>query len=55
MLVEKSYVPSPYAIKVILDGANKWGVDSCAIIRNAAPPVYPSDHYPVTAELALSE
>jgi endonuclease/exonuclease/phosphatase family metal-dependent hydrolase len=27
---------------------------SCEIVRDAAPPVYPSDHYPVVAEIDLS-
>lgn len=31
-----------------------WGVRSCTIVRDGEPPVYPSDHYPVTAELSLS-
>ncbi|MDP9238230.1 MAG: endonuclease/exonuclease/phosphatase family protein [Chloroflexota bacterium] len=28
-------------------------VASCEIVRHAAPPVYPSDHYPVVAEVAI--
>jgi endonuclease/exonuclease/phosphatase family metal-dependent hydrolase len=28
---------------------------SCEIVRDAAPPVYPSDHYPVLAELDLAD
>ena len=28
-------------------------VRSCEIVRDAAPPVYPSDHYPVVAEIEL--
>ena len=30
-----------------------WKVRSCDIVRDAEPPVYPSDHYPVVAELLL--
>jgi endonuclease/exonuclease/phosphatase family metal-dependent hydrolase len=39
---------------LVRDGA-RWRarVASCEIIRNAAPPVYPSDHYPVLAELMI--
>lgn len=35
------------------DGARRFRVRSCAIVRDAAPPLYPSDHYPVLAELNL--
>ena len=35
------------------DGARRFQVRSCAIVRDAAPPLYPSDHYPVLAELRL--
>ena len=35
------------------DGRWRFRVRSCAIIRDAAPPLYPSDHYPVLAELRL--
>lgn len=31
-----------------------WGVRSCEVIRDAEPPVYPSDHYPVVARLSLA-
>jgi endonuclease/exonuclease/phosphatase family metal-dependent hydrolase len=34
-------------------GASQVHAESCEIIRDAAPPVYPSDHYPVLAEIAL--
>jgi endonuclease/exonuclease/phosphatase family metal-dependent hydrolase len=30
-------------------------VHSCAILDDAAPPLYSSDHYPVVAELALTD
>jgi endonuclease/exonuclease/phosphatase family metal-dependent hydrolase len=35
------------------DAAWRFCVRSCAIVRDAAPPLYPSDHYPVLAELRL--
>lgn len=31
----------------------RWEVSSCEILRDADPPVYPSDHYPVAASLSL--
>lgn len=34
-------------------GGSRWKAHSCAIIRDAEPPVYPSDHYPVAASLSL--
>ncbi len=37
-----------------LDGARRWKVLSSAIIRDNAAPIYPSDHYPITAELAFA-
>ena len=30
-----------------------WNVHSCEVVRDAEPPVYPSDHYPVVADLSL--
>ncbi len=36
-----------------LDGAQRWQTRACQIIRDEAPPLYPSDHYPVLAEIAL--
>lgn len=39
---------------LLRDGAHAgWTVRSCDAIRDAEPPVYPSDHYPVLAELYL--
>jgi endonuclease/exonuclease/phosphatase family metal-dependent hydrolase len=40
---------------LVRDGA-RWraAVRSCEIVRDAEPPVYPSDHYPVVADLELS-
>jgi len=32
-----------------------WDVRSCSVIHDAEPPVFPSDHYPVMAELSLPE
>ncbi|MBI5285483.1 MAG: endonuclease/exonuclease/phosphatase family protein [Chloroflexi bacterium] len=39
---------------LVRDGA-RWRarVTSCEIVRDAAPPVYPSDHYPVVADLLI--
>lgn len=36
-----------------LDGAARFQVDACTIVRDGEPPVYPSDHYPVVARLLL--
>jgi endonuclease/exonuclease/phosphatase family metal-dependent hydrolase len=36
-----------------VDGAQRFQVDSGAIILDEQPPLYPSDHYPVLAELTL--
>lgn len=35
------------------DGACSFKVHSCEVLRDATPPIYPSDHYPVLAELTL--
>jgi endonuclease/exonuclease/phosphatase family metal-dependent hydrolase len=35
------------------DGVQRWQTRSCSIVRDAQPPLYPSDHYPVVAELLL--
>ncbi len=32
---------------------SRWAVRRCATIRDAEPPLYPSDHYPVLAHLSL--
>ncbi|MBI1256476.1 MAG: hypothetical protein GC204_03305 [Chloroflexi bacterium] len=37
-----------------LDGAQQFQVKSAEIIRDNAAPVYPSDHYPIMAELAFA-
>jgi exonuclease III len=34
-------------------GARSVSVKSCAIVRQAVPPLYPSDHYPVVADLQI--
>jgi endonuclease/exonuclease/phosphatase family metal-dependent hydrolase len=43
---------------LVRDGAGswkaRWEVRSCAVVRDEAPPVYPSDHYPVIADLVLT-
>ncbi|HVU11363.1 MAG TPA: endonuclease/exonuclease/phosphatase family protein [Phototrophicaceae bacterium] len=36
-----------------LDGARRWQVQSAAIIRENAAPIYPSDHYPITAQFSF--
>ena len=33
----------------------RWAVRSCEVLRDADPPVYPSDHYPVLARLSLED
>ncbi len=35
------------------DGRRRVETTSCAIVRDAEPPAYPSDHYPVVADLLL--
>jgi endonuclease/exonuclease/phosphatase family metal-dependent hydrolase len=35
------------------NGTSFFKVHSCDILRDAAPPIYPSDHYPVLTELVL--
>lgn len=35
------------------DDGRRWEARSCEVVRDAEPPVYPSDHYPVVAELSL--
>lgn len=40
---------------LLRDGAGGgWEVRDCRTVRDEEPPVYPSDHYPVVAELLLS-
>ena len=36
-----------------LDGASSVQTKACVIVRDAEPPFYPSDHYPVVADLDL--
>lgn len=36
-------------------GARAWQTVSCTIARDAEPPIYVSDHYPVITELLMSE
>jgi endonuclease/exonuclease/phosphatase family metal-dependent hydrolase len=52
----KTFPPLGYRIDWILtrDGPQRWHTLSCEIITDEAPPLYPSDHYPVLAELELS-
>jgi endonuclease/exonuclease/phosphatase family metal-dependent hydrolase len=35
------------------DGAQHLQTSSSTIVRDAAPPIYPSDHYPVVSELVV--
>jgi len=37
-----------------LNGSRAVQTRSCAIVRAAEPPLYPSDHYPVIADLTIS-
>jgi endonuclease/exonuclease/phosphatase family metal-dependent hydrolase len=40
---------------LLRDGAaTRLRAASCEIVRDAQPPVYPSDHYPVVAQIAVS-
>lgn len=39
---------------LVRDGSRvEWETRACRTVRDAEPPVYPSDHYPVVAELVL--
>lgn len=38
---------------LVRDGSTRFLVESCAVIRDWEPPLYPSDHYPVLADFAL--
>jgi len=40
---------------MVLDRARSLQVKSCQTIRTAAPPIYPSDHYPVIADLEMAD
>lgn len=35
------------------NSASEFGIESCNVLRDAQPPLYPSDHYPVLATLKL--
>ncbi len=35
-------------------GARSFTTRRCIVVTDAAPPLYPSDHYPVLAELELA-
>jgi endonuclease/exonuclease/phosphatase family metal-dependent hydrolase len=35
------------------DGTQRLQTSSCTIVRDAAPPIYPSDHYPVVSEVVV--
>ena len=52
------YSPAQYGFSssridwiLTLDGLQSFQTKSCVIIRDAEPPLYPSDHYPVLSEL----
>ncbi|MBZ0301447.1 MAG: endonuclease/exonuclease/phosphatase family protein [Anaerolineae bacterium] len=51
----QTFPPLGYRIDwiLLLDGAQRWQARSCDILTDAEPPLYPSDHYPVLAEVAL--
>jgi endonuclease/exonuclease/phosphatase family metal-dependent hydrolase len=34
-------------------GGQPWQITSCTIVRDAEPPVYVSDHYPVVTEMSM--
>ena len=38
---------------MLRDGASTLRAASCEIVRDAAPPVYPSDHYPVVVDVVV--
>jgi endonuclease/exonuclease/phosphatase family metal-dependent hydrolase len=41
---------------LVRDGSESgWETGSCSVVRDEEPPVYPSDHYPVIADLTLSD
>ena len=42
---------------LLRDGSRgeRWTVEGYSIVRDAEPPLYPSDHYPVVADLALKD
>lgn len=48
-----------YALRLdwilVRDGAQRAETRAIEIVRDAAPPLYPSDHYPVVADFALVE
>ena len=56
-----AYVALEYGVEVfwrvdwimIRAGAQPIRTTSCTIVRDAEPPVYPSDHYPLVAEMLL--
>jgi endonuclease/exonuclease/phosphatase family metal-dependent hydrolase len=49
------FPPLGYRIDWVLtrNGTHEWRTQSCEIITDAAPPLYPSDHYPVLAAVEL--
>lgn len=51
----RDFPPLGYRIDWILtlDGDQRWQTHTCEIITDEAPPLYPSDHYPVLAEVEL--
>jgi endonuclease/exonuclease/phosphatase family metal-dependent hydrolase len=56
----RSFIPKRPESEVRLDwlllrdgSGARWEACSCSVVRDEAPPVYPSDHYPVVAELSL--
>ncbi len=55
----RDYQPKPHETDridwiLLRDGRKRWSVASCALIYDAEPPLYPSDHFPLLADLALA-
>ncbi|HRF98947.1 MAG TPA: hypothetical protein PLZ51_27240, partial [Aggregatilineales bacterium] len=52
----EAYPPLAVRIDWILvgGGTKQFTTHSCDIIRDAEPPIFPSDHYPILAELSLA-
>lgn len=41
---------------LLRDGTrHRWAARTCEVVRDARPPVFPSDHYPVLASLSLED
>jgi len=54
----RAYTPRPPEVDRIdwiltRDGRQRFSIEACTIVDDAEPPLYPSDHYPVLADLTL--